>query len=57
MEQQVVRDVDIITANETAAVDFAYEIYKLLEIDDVEEIEAWHDKFKNGFVREGFIEK
>lgn len=51
IDEQVVRDDDIITANETAAVDFAYEIYKLLEIDDLEEIEAWYDNFKNGFVR------
>ncbi|AGY81123.1 type 1 glutamine amidotransferase family protein [Carnobacterium inhibens] len=51
LEAQVVRDKNIITANETAAVDFAYEIYKLLEIDEPKELEDWYDYFKNGFVR------
>lgn len=51
LEAQVIRDKNIITANETAAVEFAYEIYKLLEIDEPKELEAWYDNFKNGFVR------
>lgn len=51
LEAQVVQDDNIITANETAAVDFAYEIYKLLKIDEPAEIEEWYTNFKNGFVR------
>lgn len=51
LEAQVIRDKNIITANETAAVEFAYEIYKLLEIDEPKELEDWYDNFKNGFVR------
>ncbi|AEB29228.1 putative enzyme [Carnobacterium sp. 17-4] len=51
LEAQAIRDKNIITANETAAVEFAYEIYKLLEIDEPKELEAWYDNFKNGFVR------
>ena len=45
---QVVVDKAIITANETAAVAFAYEIFKVLKIDTDEEMDAWFDKFKNG---------
>lgn len=51
LESQVIRDKNIITATETAAVEFAYEIYQLLEIDEPKELEAWYDNFKNGFVR------
>lgn len=50
-EKQVVVDHGIITANETAAVEFAYEIFKMLEIDETEEIEQWFDNFQNGAVR------
>lgn len=45
------RDGNVITANETAAVEFAYEIFKLLEIDKPAEINQWFDDFKNGLVR------
>ncbi len=48
---QVVFDGGIITANETAAVEFAYEIFKLLKVDSEEEIESWFDNFQNGAVR------
>ena len=48
---QVVTDGGFITANETAAVDFAYEIFKMLEIDTMEELDAWHEKFGKGMVR------
>lgn len=48
---QVVVDGGFITANETAAVEFAYEIFKILTIDTDEEIEEWFDTFKNGAVR------
>ncbi|MBL1228210.1 DJ-1/PfpI family protein [Enterococcus sp. BWB1-3] len=50
-EAQVVVDQGFITANETAAVDFAHAIYTLLKIDTTEEIEAWRDNFKFGLVR------
>jgi putative intracellular protease/amidase len=45
---QVAVDKGFITANETAAVDFAYAIFGLLKIDTDEEIELWYNKFKNG---------
>ncbi|WP_238916370.1 type 1 glutamine amidotransferase family protein [Clostridium sp. YIM B02555] len=48
---QVVVDNKVITANETAAVQFAYEIFKLLEIDNEEELKQWYDNFKNGAIR------
>jgi putative intracellular protease/amidase len=48
---QVVVDNGLITANETAAIEFTYEIFKLLKIDSDEEIEEWYDNFKNGAVR------
>jgi putative intracellular protease/amidase len=48
---QVVVDNGFITANETAAIEFTYEIFKLLKIDSDEEIEEWYDNFKNGAVR------
>lgn len=48
---QVVVDGGIITANETAAVEFAYEIFKMLKVDSDDELEQWYDNFKNGAVR------
>lgn len=48
---QVVVDNGFITANETAAVEFAYEIFKMLKIDSESEINEWYDNFKNGAVR------
>ncbi|WML33474.1 type 1 glutamine amidotransferase family protein [Clostridium sp. OS1-26] len=48
---QVVVDNKVITANETAAVQFAYEIFKILEIDSDEEMAQWYDNFKNGAIR------
>lgn len=51
IHEQVVVDNQIITANETAAVQFAYELFKILEIDSTEEIEQWYDNFKNGAIR------
>lgn len=47
---QVVVDNKVITANETAAVQFAYEIFKILEIDSDKEMEQWYDNFKNGAI-------
>ncbi len=51
MQAQVVVDNGFITANETAAVEFTYEIFKILKVDSDEEIEIWYDNFKNGAVR------
>ena len=48
---QVVVDGGFITANETGAVEFAYEIFKLLKVDSDEEMKQWFDNFKNGAVR------
>lgn len=51
IQEQVVTDNQVITANETAAVQFAYEIFKVLEVDSDEEIEQWYENFKNGAIR------
>lgn len=48
---QVVVDDGFITANETGAVEFAYEIFKLLKVDSDEEMRQWFDNFKNGAIR------
>ncbi len=48
---QVVSDRGVITANETAAVEFAYEIFKILKVDSDEEMKKWFDNFQNGAVR------
>jgi putative intracellular protease/amidase len=48
---QLVHDKGFITANETAALDFAVEIFKTLGIDTNEEISQWRDKYKNGMFR------
>ncbi|MCL2421433.1 MAG: DJ-1/PfpI family protein [Defluviitaleaceae bacterium] len=48
---QVVVDNGFITANETAAVDFAYEIFKVLKMDSDEEINGWYDGFKHGMIQ------
>lgn len=48
---QIAVDNGVITANETAAVDFAHKIFKILKIDTDEEINLWYDKFKHGMVR------
>jgi putative intracellular protease/amidase len=51
LSAQVVVDGGFITANETAAVEFAYEIFKLLQVDSDEEMAQWFDNFRNGAVR------
>jgi len=48
---QIVRDNEIITANETAAVEFASTIFELLKVVADEAVDAWHDHFKYGMVR------
>ena len=48
---QVVVDGGFITANETAAVEFAYEIFKILKVDSDVEMAKWYDNFKYGAIR------
>ena len=51
IQAQIVVDNKIITANETAALEFAYEIFKILEIDSDEEMMEWYENFKSGAIR------
>jgi putative intracellular protease/amidase len=51
LEAQVVVDGGFITANETAAVEFAYEIFKILKVDSDDDMAEWYDNFKNGAIR------
>jgi len=48
---QVVVDQGIITANETAALEFAREIFRVLKIHSDEDMDEWYDEFKHGIVR------
>ena len=48
---QTVVDGGFITANETAAVEFAYEIFKILKVDSDVEMANWYDNFKYGAIR------
>lgn len=48
---QVVVDGGFITANETAAVAFAYEIFKIIKLDSDDEMAEWFDNFQNGAIR------
>ena len=48
---QVAVDNDIITANETAAVEFAHTIFGVLKLYSDEEIDGWYDYFKHGMVK------
>ena len=48
---QLVNDNGFITANETAALDFAVEIFRTIEIDSDDEIAQWYDKYKYGMFR------
>ena len=43
-------DNGVITANETATIEFTYQIFKTLKIDSDAEIEQWYENFKNGSV-------
>jgi len=49
---QVVNDGGFITANETAALEFAREIFITLKTDTDEEINLWYEKQKHGLVGE-----
>ena len=48
---QVIVDNGIITANETAAVEFARAIFGLLKLGKDEELDGWYQYFKHGAVR------
>ena len=43
---QIMSDGGIITAVDTASVEFAYEIFKTLAVDEREDIDEWYNKFK-----------
>ena len=51
LQAQVVSDGEIITANETAAVEFAHAIFSVLGVDSAEELDSWRELFKKGAVR------
>lgn len=46
--QPAVTDGNVITANSTAPVDFAYHIFKRLDLYSAEVLEAWYGLFKTG---------
>lgn len=46
--QPVVTDGNLITANSTAPLDFAYHIFKKLDVYDAPILEAWYGLFKTG---------
>ncbi len=48
---QAVADQGFITANDTAALEFAREIFRVLKIDTDEEMDEWYNEFKHGAVR------
>jgi len=48
---QIVSDGGFITANETAALEFAKDIWNTLKIYKEEEVDAWYTSFKNGMVQ------
>jgi len=48
---QVVVDQGFITANETASLEFAREIFRVLKIYTDEDMDEWYDTFRNGMVR------
>jgi putative intracellular protease/amidase len=48
---QVVVDNGYITANETAALEFAREIFRVLKVYPDEDMDEWYDEFKHGMAR------
>lgn len=50
-EAQLVNGGTIITANETAAVELAYEVFKLLKADSPDELAEWYENFSQGMIR------
>lgn len=51
IEKQAVSDGNIITANGTAALEFAKEIMIHLKAKPIEDINKWHEFNKNGFYK------
>jgi len=51
MAAQVVNDGGFITANETAALEFAREIFLTLQTDSADGIELWYENHKGGMVK------
>ena len=47
-DQPAVTDGDVITANSTASIEFAYQIFKKLDVYSSEALEAWFGLFKSG---------
>jgi len=47
-DQPAVTDGDVITANSTASIEFAYQIFKKLDVYSSEALEAWFGLFKTG---------
>ena len=50
ISSQVVVDQGFITANETAALEFAREIFRVLKVYLDEDMDEWYDEFKHGMV-------
>jgi putative intracellular protease/amidase len=46
--QPAVTDSNVITANSTAPLEFAYHIFKMLDLYDAQILEAWYGLFKTG---------
>jgi putative intracellular protease/amidase len=51
VKAQLINDGGFITANETAALEFAREIFLTLKIGMLDEADSWYDKFKYGMIR------
>ena len=51
VSSQIIIDNGIITANETAALEFARAIFGVLQLDSDEELDSWYDNQKHGMVR------
>ncbi len=51
VEAQAVSDKNIVTANGVGHLEFTREVLLLLEANSPEQIDAWYDFYKNGFVR------
>ncbi|TCO96262.1 putative intracellular protease/amidase [Bacteroides heparinolyticus] len=51
VEAQAVSDRNIVTANGVGHLEFTREMLLLLEANSPEQIDAWYDFYKNGFVR------
>jgi putative intracellular protease/amidase len=50
VKAQLINDGGFITANETAALEFAREIFLTLKIGTIDATDSWYDKFKYGMI-------